>query len=122
MAHFAQLDSDNKVVNVIVVGDADCLDGYGNESEQVGVSFCQSLFGADTSWVKTSINNRIRKNYASIGYQYDSKRDAFIPPKPYDSWVLNEDTYLWEPPVPHPADDSSYYWDENTTNWVPVAQ
>lgn len=116
MAHFAQLDQNNLVTQVIVVANQECLDEHGVESETVGVSFCQSLFGGE--WKQTSYNGSIRKNYAGIGYTYDSVRDAFIPPKPFASWVLNEDTCLWECPVAYPTDGKRYTWDEATTNWV----
>ena len=118
MAHFAQLDENNVVLQVIVVNNSDCLDENGNESEAVGVAFCQSLLGGN--WKQTSYNGNMRKNYAGIGYQYDSTRDAFIPPKPYASWVLNETTCLWDAPTPCPTDDKMYRWDEPTTSWVEV--
>lgn len=122
MAHFAQLDENNKVVNVIVVGDPDCCDENGIECEHLGVDFCKSLFGSDTVWVQTSINNRIRKNYAGIGYTFDPQRDAFIPPSPYPSWLLNEGNCQWGAPVPKPDDDYPYQWDEDAQEWVlPVA-
>ena len=116
MAHFAQLDENNVVLQVIVVNNSDCLDGNGNESEDVGVAFCQSLLGGN--WKQTSYNGTIRKNYAGIGYQYDSTRDAFISPKPYASWLLTESTCQWDAPVPCPTDDKMYRWDEATTSWV----
>lgn len=118
MAHFAKLDSDNIVTEVIVVGNDDCLDDNNNESEAVGIAFCQSLFGSDTVWKQTSYNGTIRKNYASVGYKYDSAKDAFIPPQPYDSWTLNSSTCQWEAPVAYPTDGLSYYWNETTTAWV----
>lgn len=94
MAHFAKLDESNKVTEVIVVHNNELLDN-GVESEAKGIQFCQSLFGGN--WVQTSYNGNIRKNYAGIGYTYDSVRDAFIPPKPVEGdWILNENTCLWE--------------------------
>jgi len=116
MAHFAQLDENNVVLQVIVVNNSDCLDANGNESESVGVSFCQSLLGGN--WKQTSYNGNIRKNYAGIGYTYDVARDAFIPSKPYASWLLDETTCLWNSPTPMPQDDKDYRWDETTTSWV----
>ena len=80
---------------------------------------CQSLFGG--TWKQTSYNGTIRKNYAGLGYTYDFGRDAFISPKPYNSWVLNEDTAQWQPPVAMPQNDKRYTWDEATTSWVEVA-
>lgn len=93
MAHFAELDENNVVKQVIVVNNNELLDN-GVESEAKGIAFCQSLFGG--IWVQTSYNGNIRKNYAGIGFTYDSIRDAFIPPKPEGDWVLNEETCLWE--------------------------
>jgi hypothetical protein len=116
MAHFAQLDENSVVLQVIVVNNSECLDGNGIESEAVGVAFCQSLLGGN--WKQTSYNGTIRKNYAGIGYTYDSGRDAFIPPKPYASWLLNETTCLWDSPIPYPTDGKNYQWDEPTTSWV----
>ena len=116
MAHFAQLDENNVVLQVIVVNNSDRLDANGNESESVGVSFCQSLLGG--SWKQTSYNGNIRKNYAGIGYTYDATRDAFIPSKPYASWLLDETTCLWNSPTSMPQDNKDYRWDEATTSWV----
>lgn len=84
MAHFAELDADNKVLRVIVVGNPDCLDANGAESEPVGVAFCQSLFGADTRWVQTSYNSTMRGKYAGIGDTYDAQQDLFISPPAQD--------------------------------------
>jgi hypothetical protein len=118
MAHFAQLSSNNTVSQVIVVNNADTIDQDGNESEAIGIAFCQTLLGADTRWIQTSYNARIRKNYAGIGFTYDEDLDAFIPPKPFPSWVLNEDTCLWESPLPMPNDGQKYQWDENQGQWI----
>jgi hypothetical protein len=119
MAHFAQLSSDNTVSQVIVVNNADTIDQDGNESEAIGIAFCQTLLGADTRWIQTSYNARIRKNYAGIGFTYDEDLDAFIPPKPFPSWGLNEDICLWESPLPMPNDGQKYQWDENQGQWIP---
>lgn len=122
MAHFARIDESDTVTQVIVVHNNECLDANGNESEAVGAGFCAKLFGG--RWVQTSYNGTIRKNYAGIGFTYDAGRDAFIPPKPYPSWVLNEDTCRWDAPVPYPQDGQAYAWDEQTVAWVlvPAAQ
>jgi hypothetical protein len=126
MAHFAQLDENNVVINVIVVSNAETSDANGVENETIGVAFCKKLFGADTQWAQTSYNGNIRKNYAGVGYTYDVQRDAFIPHKPFNSWVLNEDTCTWEAPVAMPEDAGTgdpikvYRWDEDTINWVLV--
>jgi len=119
MAHFA-LIKENLVEQVIVVSNADLTDSDGNQQESLGVAFCHSLFGPDDTWVQTSYNSNIRKNYAGIGHTYDLTRDAFIAPKPYASWVLNESTCRWEAPTPYPDDDNAYAWDESTTSWVKV--
>ena len=117
MAHFAKLDSNNLVTEVIVVHNNELLDN-GVESEAKGIAFCQSLFGGN--WKQTSYNGNMRKNFAGIGYTYDSGLDAFISPKPYNSWVLNTITCVWEAPVPMPSDGKVYRWDEPTTSWVEV--
>lgn len=110
MAHFAKLNSENVVDQVVVVHNNDAPD------EISGVTFLNSLFGT-ANWVQTSYNGNIRKNYAGIGYVYDSGRDAFIAPQPFPSWVLNEESCQWESPVPMPT-DAKYEWDESTTSWV----
>lgn len=119
MAHFARIEGDT-VVDVIVVGNDDVLDEEGNESEAVGITFLQGLFGTDTVWKQTSYNNNIRKNYAMIGGTYDASKDAFIDKKPYDSWVLNETTCVWEAPVAEPTDNDTnpHHWDEENQQWV----
>jgi hypothetical protein len=119
MAHFALIEN-NIVQNVIVVANADLTDSEGNEQEHLGVEFIHSTLGPDDTWMQTSYNNNIRKNFAGIGYSYDSTRDAFIAPKPYASWVLNESTCQWDAPTPYPDDDNVYEWDESTTAWVKV--
>lgn len=126
MAHFAELDSNNVVKQIIVVSNADTSTAQGEEKESIGIAFCERLLGG--TWVKTSYNNNIRKNYAGIGYTYDKDRDAFISPKPYASWVLDENTCRWNAPVALPSDAGQgdppklYTWDENTVNWVEVTQ
>ena len=119
MAHFARLDDNNVVQQVIVVANKDTADADGNELESIGVAFCQKLLGGN--WKQTSYNGNIRKNYAGIGYTYDAAIDAFVPPKPFPSWVLNNDTAQWEAPVPMPTDGKMYSWDEDTQSWVEVA-
>jgi len=117
MAHFAELDANNIVLRVIVVHNNELMDN-GQESEAKGIAFCQSLFGGN--WIQTSYNANIRKNYAGIGYAYDPTRDAFIPPKPFASWLLNEDTCQWQAPVPYPTDGKRYSWDESTLSWKEI--
>lgn len=116
MAHFAQLDDNNVVTQVIVVANEELLDN-GVESEAKGIEFCQSLFGGN--WKQTSYNANIRKNYAGIGFIYDAEKDAFISPKPYPSWVLDNDC-KWQAPVEKPTDVMTT-WDEETISWVPAA-
>ena len=119
MAHFAELDENNVVTRVIVVANEELLvDGI--ESEAKGIEFCKSLFGNDTNWAQTSYNATMRKNYAGSGYSFDLERDAFITPKPFASWVLDEETCNWDAPVAHPEDDKFYNWDEDTLSWVEV--
>lgn len=117
MAHFAQLDENNVVTQVIVVHNNELMFN-GVETESKGVEFCQRLFGG--VWKQTSYNGNMRKNFAGIGYTYDAGRDAFIPPKPYNSWSLNETTCVWEAPVAYPNDGKNYTWNEASTNWVEV--
>jgi hypothetical protein len=119
MAHFAKLDENNVVVQVTVVHNNELLQD-GVESEAKGVQFLVDLFGENANWKQTSYNNRIRKNYAGVGYTYNATRDAFIPPQPFPSWVLNEDTCLWDAPTSYPTDGQFYQWDEATTSWVAV--
>jgi len=118
MAHFAKLDENNLVIEVNVVNNDDILNLQFPDSELVGIEFLTNWSGGYTNWKQTSYNSNFRKNYAGIGYTYDSVRDAFIPQKPYASWVLNEDTCLWYAPVAYPTDGKMYTWDEATTNWI----
>jgi hypothetical protein len=113
MAHFAELDADNVVVRVLVVP---------NDQENRGHDYLATDLGLGGTWVQTSYNATIRKNYAGMGYTYDSVRDAFIPPKPFDSWVLNEETCNWDAPVAYPTDGKMYSWDEATASWVEVPE
>jgi hypothetical protein len=106
MSHWAKLE--NNIVVEVLVGP-----NYGDEGE----AFFNGLGG---TWVKTSYNGNIRKNYAGIGFTYDVDRDAFIPPKPFNSWLLDEDTCRWQAPVPHPTDGLMYEWDEELTDWKPI--
>jgi len=117
MAHFAKLDENNVVLEVLVVHNNELLQD-GVESEAKGIQFLVDWSGGYFNWKQTSYNGTIRKNYAGIGYTYDATRDAFIPPQPFPSWTLNEDSCLWDPPVAMPTDDQLYNWDEATTSWV----
>lgn len=126
MAHFAKLDENNVVTEVHVVANRDTSDANGVEKEYIGQAFLEKLFGG--TWKQTSYNGNIRKNYAGIGYTYNADIDAFIPPKPFASWTLNNETAQWEAPTPMPADAGTgeppkmYSWDEDTVNWVEVQQ
>lgn len=113
MSHFAKVE--NGIVTQVIVAEQDVIDS--------------GLFGS--GWIQTSYNTHggqhpegrpLRKNYAGIGYSYDDVRDAFIPPKPFDSWVLNEDTCLWDPPIPMPTDGKNYQWDEPSLTWVEIVE
>jgi hypothetical protein len=116
MAHFAEIDNNNIVLRVVVVKNVS-IEGPRpdrNEEESLGIELCQNLFGG--SWVQTSYNRSFRKNFAAAGFTYDSVRDAFIPPKPFESWILNEDDCRWYAPVPKP--EGEYIWDEDNLQWV----
>jgi hypothetical protein len=125
MAHFAEIDSNNVVLRVVVVDNKDTSTPDGTEVESIGVAFCQRLFGGN--WLKTSYNGNVRKNYAGMGYTYNAGLNAFVPPKPFASWILNNDTALWDAPTPMPSDAGTgeppkrYTWDEATTSWVEAA-
>lgn len=121
MAHFAKLDETNKVLEVIVVKNDVIIDDFGKENEELGVQFLKQTFGWD-HWKQTSYNGAFRKNFAGINFTYDPVLDAFIPVKPYDSWLLNTDKCLWEPPIPLPQDGQLYFWDETIKNWVLFTQ
>ena len=119
MSHFARINENNVVIDVQVGVDSKINEGHD--------WFVENLGG---TWIKTSYNTRggvhilggspYRKNYAGIGYTYDAGRDAFIAPKTFESWSLNEDTCQWEPPTPMPTDDKHYTWNEETTSWVEI--
>jgi hypothetical protein len=111
MAHFAKIGVGNIVEQVIVVSNDVAT------TEQAGVDFINKLYNTRDVWKQTSYNNNFRKNYGGIGFHYDQARDAFIAPKTFKSWILNEDTCLWEAPVPMPIDDNKYNWNEETLSW-----
>ena len=121
MAYFAKLGTGNIVENVISINNSVITDANGIEQEKLGVDFINKLYNTRDVWKQTSYNNNIRKNFAGIGYQYDQQRDAFIPPKPFNSWVLNESTCLWNAPVAKPTaelEENQYYsWNESIINW-----
>jgi hypothetical protein len=128
MAYFAKLGTGNIVENVIAVSNLEAT------TEEKGQEFINNTYQTNDIWKQTSYNTRggkyynsdntlgdqskaFRKNYAGKGYTYDENRNAFIPPKQYDSWILNEDTCRWEPPIPYPTDGKMYYWNEETLSW-----
>ena len=111
MAHFAKLGTGNIIERVEVVSNDIAT------TEQAGVDFLNNLYGTRDVWKQTSYNNNIRKNFAGIGYSYDQTRDAFIAPKPYPSWVLNETNCQWKAPVDKPNDNNYYIWNEETQSW-----
>ena len=117
MAHFAELDENNVVLRVIVVGNADTSDANGVEKEYIGAAFCERLFGG--TWKQTSYNANFRKNYAGVGYVYHADIDAFVSPQPHPSWTLDANAQ-WQAPVPMPTDGGMYTWDEATTSWTAV--
>ena len=117
MAHFAEIDSNNVVLRVIVIDNKDTADAHGVEKEYIGAAFCERLFGG--TWKQTSYNGNFRKNFAGIGYSYlPAPIDGFAPPRPYPSWNLDPDVCQWVAPVPMPEDGKRYSWDEATTSWV----
>ena len=117
MAHFAKLGIDNIVLEILVINNVDTMTPQGEEREEIGVEFLRKLTGHET-WKQTSYNRSFRKNYAAIGYTYNSTRDAFIPPKPYASWTLDENTCRWKPPTPAPTtENKTYSWNESTLSW-----
>ena len=116
MATFAKLGLNNKVIEVLSVHNNELLDSNGVEQEVNGIDFLTKLTGYPI-WKQTSYNNNIRKNHAGIGYTYDEDRDAFIAPKPFNSWILNETTCQWEAPVVRPEDGNMYTWNEATVSW-----
>lgn len=118
MAHFAKLDENNLVVEVNVVNNEDIQNLDFPESEPIGVEFLTQWSGGYVSWKQTSYNGTFRKNYAGIGYGYDAEREAFVPPKPYASWLIDENTCLWIAPIPYPDDGNIYTWDEATLAWI----
>ena len=116
MAHFAKIGLNSKVIEVLSVNNEVLKDSNGIEQESIGIDFLTKLTGYPI-WKQTSYNNNIRKNYAGIGYSYDEERNAFIPPKPYSTWVLDEDTCRWLPPIPYPTEEleENQYYDYNNS-------
>jgi hypothetical protein len=119
MAHFAELDENNVVKQVIVVHNNELKGANGVEYENKGIEFCNSLFG-HTNWVQTSYNSNMRKQFAGVGFTYDDVNDVFVAPQPFPSWSLDEN-YDWQPPVEYPSDEigenQNYVWNEETQSW-----
>jgi len=126
MASFAKIGLNSKVIEILSVVNEVLHDSNGVEQESIGIDFLTKLTGYPL-WKQTSYNTvggvhnnngiPFRKNHAGIGYTYDENRDAFIPKKPYNSWILNEDTCLWESPIPYPQDNNRYNWNEQNQSW-----
>ena len=121
MAHFAKLDGNNNVLQVVVVDNENLVDENGNESEEVGIQFLNEVFN-HASWRQTSYNGNFRRHYAGVGYKYDSVRDVFVPPQPYPSWTLDQSTAEWRPPTPCPDDGIERKWDEQNRRWVTLEE
>jgi hypothetical protein len=121
MAHFAKIDENNIVQQIIVVSNEDCGNLEFPESESIGQNFINSI-GLEGNWKQTSYNSSFRKRYAGMYDVYDESRDAFLPIKPFDSWVLNENTCLWESPIERPNDGKLYMWDEEIINWIEIVE
>jgi hypothetical protein len=126
MAHYALLDENNTVINVITGVDENIIQTDLDGTQVGGSSEAWETFYATRPWLnaasckRTSYNSNIRKNYAGIGYIYDATRDAFIPPKPFNSWVLDEATCRWQAPTPYPTDNKFYYWSEDELSWKEI--
>ena len=118
MAHFAELDSNNKVIRVIVINNNELLDNNGFEKETKGIDFCQSLFGHNR-WKQTSYNNSFRGRFAGIGFEYNPDADIFIEPQPFPSWSIDSN-YNWQPPIPYPTDNKNYTWNEDNKSWIQI--
>lgn len=121
MAHFAELDQNNVVLRVIVVNDDYLKDENGKEVEQLGKNHLESIYCS--KWIQTSYNNNFRVRFAGIGFIYDETLDAFLPPKPYQSWILNQDSFTWKTPIEMPKNEPEgfhYEWDESSINWILV--
>jgi len=118
MAHFAQINLNNIVTQVIVVSNDDCGGGNYPESDEIGAAFCTNLLGG--TWKQTSYNNNFRVRYAGVGYTFDEELDAFIAPQPYPSWTLNAETTNWEAPIEQPA-EGFWTWNEETQQWNDIS-
>ena len=122
MGYFAKVNENYIVEQVISISNLDLGEPEFTypATDAIGQVFIANVLKLEGTWRQTSYNSNIRKNYAGIGYTFDPDRDAFIPPKPYESWTLNEETCLWESPIPYPEDGKVYTWNEDTQNWEEV--
>ena len=120
MAHFAKLGVGNVIEKIVVLDNSIITDNNGNEVEKLGVDYLNKIYNTRDTWKQYSYNKNFRVNAAVIGGTYDQQRDAFIPPKPYNSWLLNETTLLWDPPIPYPNDGQYYIWNEQTVSWKKI--
>jgi hypothetical protein len=114
MSHFAKVN--NGIVEQVIVAEPEFFDTFVDSSPGTWIQTSYNTYGG----VHKLGGTPLRKNYAGIGHTYDAQKDAFIPPKPYNSWTLNETSCLWEPPTPYPNDNKNYKWDEPTTSWVEI--
>lgn len=118
MAHFAEVEENTyKVLRVVVVDDDVLRDADGRHNELLGQTYLQKIFGRETLWFQTSYNGTLRVRYAGVGYTYNKELDAFLTPRPFLSWLLNEEKYAWEPPVDMPEDGNRYVWNEVIMEW-----
>ena len=120
MIPFAKLNENNIVIEVHCVDNNELIDSNNIEQESKGIDFLINWSSGYTQWNQTSYNGSFRKNYAGIGYFYDEQRNAFIPPKPFESWILNEDSCQWQSPIPMPTDENMYRWNETNQEWEVV--
>ena len=118
MAHFAQIDENNIVINILVVNNEVITDENGVEQEQIGIDFLKNLYGDETNWAQTSYNSSFRKQYAAIGFTFDPVNEVFISPQPYPSWSL-DDNFDWQAPIPRPnlLENQYCFWNEDTLSW-----
>jgi hypothetical protein len=116
MAYFAQLNDENIIEQVIAISN-DVVPDPAPDNEQLGIDYIVNTLGLAGTWLQTSYHGKFRYNYAAVGGTYDANADAFIGPKPYESWIINETNYTWEAPVPRPTEPGVYYWNESTQSW-----
>lgn len=116
MAHFARIDENNIVTEVIAVNDRQIVNAYGAEDPELGEEYCKQLFGG--RWKQTSYNSNFRLHYAGIGFSYREDLDVFVPPQPYSGWTFDDGLLRWIPPIPAPVDADDRIWDDETKTWL----